>query len=103
MAFGIGINMSVTDAGMIKGKQREIACQCWFTSKGRVMPVMIKIQDEDGEIRTIKQIRINSCEEKMYAGISTLEFDCTITILEQEINVWLLYYKEENRWMLAYR
>ncbi len=103
MAFGIGTNTQRADSGPVRGKQREIACQCWFTSKGRITPLMLKIQDEDGEIRTVKQIQVHSQEEKMYAGVASVEFDCTITILEQQIGVRLIYYKEENRWVLVYR
>ena len=103
MAFGIGTNAQKADAGFIKGKQREIACQCWFTSKGKVTPLMLKIEDEDGEIRTVRQIQVLTQEEKKYAGVRSLEFDCIITILEQKIDVQLIYYKEENRWTLAYR
>ena len=80
MAFGIGTNTQKADPGFIKGKQREIACQCWFTSKGRVTPLMLKIEDEDGEIRTVRQIHVLSQEEKKYAGVRSLEFDCIITI-----------------------
>ncbi len=103
MAFGIGTNAQKADAGFIKGKQREIACQCWFTSKGKVTPLMLKIEDEDGEIRTVRQIQVVSQEEKRYAGVRSLEFDCIITILGQQIDVQLIYYKEENRWVLVYR
>lgn len=103
MAFGIGTNTQAAVPSPIKGKQREIACQCWFTSKGKVTPLMLKVQDEDGEIRTVRQIQVHSQEEKMYAGVPSIEFDCTITILEQQINVWLIYYKEENKWVLVYR
>ena len=103
MAFGIGTNAQKADAGFIKGKQREIACQCWFTSKGKVTPLMLKIEDEDGEIRTVRQIQVLTQEEKKYAGVRSLEFDCIITILEQKIDVQLIYYKEENRWTLVYR
>ena len=103
MAFGIGTNTQKADAGFVKGRQREIACQCWFTSKGKVTPLMLKVQDEDGEIRTVHQIQVLSQEEKMYAGMRSIEFDCTITILEQQIGVQLIYYKEENRWVLVYR
>lgn len=103
MAFRIGTNTQKADSGPVRGKQREIACQCWFTSKGKITPLMLKIQDEDGEIRTVKQIQVHSQEEKMYAGVASVEFDCTITILEQQIGVRLIYYKEENRWVLVYR
>ena len=103
MAFGIGTNTQEADADFIKGKQREIACQCWFTSKGKVTPFMLKIEDENGEIRTVRQIQVLTQEEKRYAGVRSLEFDCIITILEQKIAVQLIYYKEENRWVLIYR
>ena len=68
-----------------------------------MIPLMLKIEDEDGEIRTIRQIEVLSQEEKRYAGVRSLEFDCIITILEQKIGVQLIYYKEENRWVLVYR
>lgn len=102
MAFGMSTNIQKASVGFVKGKQKEIACQCWFTSKGRVTPLMLKVQDEDGEIRTVHQIQVLSQEEKMYAGVQSLEFDCIITILEQQIDVQLIYYKEENRWVLVY-
>ena len=103
MAFGIGTNTNRADAGPVKGKQREIACLCWFTNHGKMTPTMLKVQDEDGEIRTVRQIQVLDQEEKMYAGIMSMEFDCVITILEQQIGVRLIYYKEENRWVLVYR
>ena len=81
MAFGIGINNENQDAGMIRGSQ----------------------QDEDGEIRCIKQIEVHSQEAKMYAGIPSVEFDCTIVIMKQKIPVKLLYFQTENRWALNYR
>ena len=46
MAFGIGTNPPQADAGNVRGTQRRIACECWFTSTGRIMPLMLKIQDE---------------------------------------------------------
>lgn len=84
------MNTQKADDGMIRGRQREIACQCWFTSKGEIMPTMLKVQDEDGEIRTVHPIKVRSKEEKMYAGIPSVEFDCVLTILGQQINVWLI-------------
>ena len=103
MAFGIGINSQQADVGTVKGKQKDIACKCWFTSTGKIMPLMLKLQDEDGEIRTIKQIQVHSQQEKRYAGIKSIEYDCTITFLEQQIKVSLIYYKDENKWVLVYR
>ncbi len=45
MAFGIGTNSSGTDAGSVRGTQKRIGCQCWFTSTGKVMPLMLKLQE----------------------------------------------------------
>ncbi len=33
MALGIGTNSLPPDAGMVRGKQKEVACECWFKSK----------------------------------------------------------------------
>ena len=58
MAFGTGTNSQKADAGPIRGRQREIGCYCWFTNKGKMIPTTLKVQDEDGEIRTIHQIKV---------------------------------------------
>ena len=73
MAFGIGINTSTPNAGEVKGSQWEVACDCWFTADGDLLPRYIKVKDEDGEIRTIKQLQIHSQERKNYAGIPSIE------------------------------
>lgn len=103
MAFGIGVNTGNADAGDVKGTQKEIACECWFTSTGKIVPLMLKVKDEDGEIRVIRQIEVHSQERKMYAGIPSTEFDCTLTILEQTIRARLIYYQTESRWVLNFR
>ena len=103
MAFGIGTNAGNADAGAVRGMQKEVACQCWFTKSGKVTPLMIKVEDIDGEIRSIRQIEIHSQEKRIYAGIPSIEFDCTLIILEQAINVKLIYYQTENRWVLNFR
>lgn len=103
MAFGTYTNMGNADAGPVKGAQRDIACECWFTSSGKIIPLMLKVKDEDGEIRVIRQIEVHSQEQKMYAGIPSVEFDCTLTILEQAIPARLIYYQTESRWVLNFR
>lgn len=103
MAFGIGTNMQSGDAGAVKGSQREIACDCWFTTNGKIIPRMLKIRDEDGEIRVIRQVVVHSQEAKNYCGIPSIEFDCTLIVLEHEISARLIYYQTESRWVLNYR
>ena len=100
MAFGIGTNTKDADAGLIRGTQKEIACECWFTSTGKMIPLMIKVRDEDGEMLVIKKIDVHYQEKKKYAGIPSVEFDCTLTILGQGIPAKLIYYQTEGRWVL---
>ncbi len=103
MAFGIGTNPSGADAGNVRGTQKRIACECWFTSTGKVMPLMLKIQGEDGEIRTIREIMVHSQEKKRYAGVPAIEYDCTLTLDGRSVRAWLLYYQSENRWAVNFR
>ena len=103
MAFGIGAHSSGADAGSVRGTQKRIGCQCWFTSTGRIMPLMLKIQDENGEIQTIREITVHSQEKKRYAGVPAMEYDCTRVLHGQSIRVWLIYYQAENRWVINFR
>lgn len=103
MAFGIGINSQYANAGAVRGKQREIACECWFTSTGKVTPLMLKLQDEEGVCHVVKPILVHSQEKKLYAGTPSIEFDCSIWLKDQQQRVYLIFYINENRWVLNMR
>ncbi len=103
MAFGIGVNPLKADGGQVRGTQQKIACECWFTSTGRTMPLMLKIEDENGEIRTIRDIQVHSQEKKRYAGIPSIEYDCTLAVGGRSIRAWLIYYLAESRWVINFR
>ena len=103
MAFGIGTNTQAADAGVVRGRQKDIAWQCWFTSTGEIMPLMLKVKDEDGEIRAIKEITVHSKELKRYAGNPSIEFDYTLWIGEQRMRARLIYYLTQSRWVLNFR
>lgn len=45
MGFRLGDIADHTDNGTLRGIQREIACECWFTSKGKTIPKIIKVMD----------------------------------------------------------
>ena len=48
MAFGVVDNTQQPNMGIGRKKKMEIACECWFTSKGKMQPLMFKYQDEQG-------------------------------------------------------
>ena len=103
MAFGGYTNIKRADHGTLRGIQKEVACECWFTSTGRIMPLMLKVEDEEGEIQTIREFVIHSQEKKRYAGIPSIEYDYTLVIHGQKVRGWLIYYQSENRWVMNFR
>ena len=103
MAFGIGMNTSAADAGRVRGTQKRIACECWFTSTGKIMPLMLKVQDENGEIQTIWDITVHSQDKKRYTGIPSIEYDCTLVLQGRKVRAWLIYYQSESQWVINFR
>lgn len=72
MMFGMRDTGIRADAGSLRGTWREAACQCWFTSTGRMMPLMLKLRDEDGQIRRVDHIAVHSQEKKPMQGCRRL-------------------------------
>lgn len=103
MVFGVDANSRKADRGYVRGIQKKIACECWFTSTGKIMPLMVKLQDEEGEIQTIREIMVHSQEKKQYAGVPSIEYDCTLVIADKRVRVWLIYYQTESQWVLNFR
>ncbi len=103
MAFGTGASHRVQGAEAVRGKQREIACECWFTSTGKITPLMLKIKDEEGVCQTIRPITVRSSEKKMYAGTPSVDFDCESELAGKLTRVWLIYFPNDNRWVMNIR
>ena len=101
MAFGIGTNTSTTNAGSVRGTQKQIACECWFTSKGWTFPKIIKVMDEEGFLHTIHEIQVLATEEKTYSGIQTVEHLCRISFGGRMELVKLVFTKESCTWSIV--
>lgn len=102
MAFGIGINTSMTEAGIIQGKQQEIACDCWFTSQGQITPRFVKYQDAEGFIHKIYDIQVHTRGKKNFCGINTMEFECSAINNGFEYRFRLLYQTKECKWKIIW-
>ena len=107
MAFGIaadaGAMAGKMENGLLRGTQREVACECWCTSTGKITPLMIKLKDEEGQIQTIRDITVHAQTKKRYAGIPSIEYDCTLVIRDRYIRAWLIFFQTEGRWVLNLR
>lgn len=99
--FGIGTNTNMTEAGVIVGKQFEVACDCWFTSKCIARPVLVKFAGEDGEIQTIKNIQIHVTENKNYSGIPSIEYTCSAIIGGLMREFKLIFFQAECKWIMV--
>ena len=101
-AFGIGTNTNIKRVSAVTAmeKQVEVACDCWFSRKGKTIPQLIKYEDENSEIHTISSIRVISSEDKLYCGIKTREFLCQAVTEDIEYEFKLIFRKEECRWYL---
>lgn len=101
MGFRLGDIAEHTESGILRGIQREIACECWFTSKGKSIPKIIKVMDEEGRLHTIRDVELLVSEEKTYSGIQTVEHLCRIKIGSKTEVVKLVFTKENCKWAIV--
>lgn len=102
MTFGIGRNSQGISSGKLGERQLEIACECWFTSKGEARPLMIKFKDEEGQICTVRQICLLGQQKRNYIGNPAIEYHCRITVEGREHEVWLNFFQKECRWSMGF-
>ena len=101
MGFRLGDIADRTEHGVLKGIQREIGCECWFTSKGKSIPKIIKVMDEEGMLHTIRDVQLLTVEEKTYSGIRTVEHLCRVNIGGRLAIVKLVFTKESCKWTIV--
>ncbi len=101
MGFRLGDIADQTEHGVLRGIQREIACECWFTSRGKSIPKIIKVMDEEGMLHTIRDIQVLMSEEKTYSGIRTVEHLCRINLGNRRETVKLIFTKESCKWTIV--
>lgn len=99
-AFGIGTNVTQTNAGELRGRQINIACKTWFTSTGSASPLSIKFEGDDGIIQIVPDICVMCAEDKNYSGIASKEFSCKAIIGGLMHEFKLIFYLEECRWVM---
>lgn len=101
MAFGIGINTEHPEHTQPKGDFQEAAVGCWFTSKGESTPLMMKVQTDQGEIVTVKDILLLTSEKQWYAGIMTVKYRCQAIINGVMKEFVLLFRPDECTWKIV--
>ncbi len=101
MAFRLEDIIEKKEHGTLQGIQREIGCECWFTSTGKSIPKIIKVMDEEGVLHTIRDVQVLTCEEKTYCGIKTVEHICRVNFGNRVETVKLVFTKESCKWTIV--
>ena len=100
MMHGSELNYDRESVKESKGQQHEIACYSWTSASGEVKPLMFKLKDESGEIRTFDRLHVNSSRKLLYCGIGSYEFDCDVRVSGISVNLTLQYFPEQCKWYL---
>lgn len=100
MAFGIGTNTEHKKQETPKGNYQEVAVKCWFTAKGKAMPLMMKVKAEQEEILMIQDLQVLKSEKQWYAGILNWKYYCSAVVYGEQKEFILLFCPDECSWKL---
>lgn len=91
-------------------KNRKVDVYCLFRNDGIMLPIRIRLFDEDGERQdfSIHRYKIidgagqgNSARTDMYKR-STVFFDCVIEVFGQERIIRLMYTSKDMQWQMVH-
>lgn len=77
--------------------RQEVACMCWFPTKGRPFPVSCRYKDDRGVYRSIKDIEIRAMNDTFHQT----EYQCEAEIKGKKEVFTLLFYTREMKWWLV--
>lgn len=100
MAFGVGMKREQPEQRELPTNYKEVAVKCWFTASGKSIPLMMKLQREDGEIVKVEGIHVITTERQYFAGIPNWKYRCETCIYGQMWEFTLLYGPEDCSWKL---
>lgn len=101
MAFGIGTNTESLEHQALAGTYRDVAVKCWFTSTGRAIPLMLKVQIENEEIIEVKHMRVLTSDKQYFAGVINWKYKCLAEVNHNLQEFTLLFNPEECSWKLV--
>lgn len=102
MAFGIGTNTGHPQHEAPRGNPEEVAVKCWFTSTGKAMPLMMKLQTAEEEIIEVDGIQVLTTDKQWYAGILNWKYRCRAVVQGQMMEFILLFCPESCAWKILY-
>ncbi len=101
MAFQNDYNIPTIEDSTLNGIRIPIAVMSWTTTNCKVIPLILKIQDNDGVVHTVKSIHVCYNEKKKYYGQWCWVFDCRTTEPYCPSVFRLIYYTEDVKWEMV--
>lgn len=103
MGFTANTVRQIQEEREVKGKRKKVAVDCWFTSTGRAIPHIVKYEDEEGCLQTIRDIQVLKREQKNFAGIYSQRFDCQAVVEGYERQFILMFRLQDHTWDMIIR
>jgi len=72
-----------------------------FNAQGKIKPNYIRLEDEDGILRTYKIEEVLFCREEKYAGVPVLLFCCNILRGDCLQMIHIKYHVRTHQWVIA--
>lgn len=98
MEYRTGIPREEGRRQIIRGRYQKVAVDCWFTSTGKTIPRMIKYEDCEGCVRTLREIQLLRNDKCCQAGMPVFRYDCLAAVNGREQRFTLLYHPGKNIW-----
>lgn len=100
MAFGIGIHTDSLKHHMTEGPYKDVAVKCWFTSTGRSMPLMMKVETSEEELLVVDHIQVVTAQKQYYGGIVNWKYACRAPVQGRMKEFILLFCPDQCSWRL---
>lgn len=97
MAFQTACSTYERDSGEICDYRIKVACMTWTTAGNLIIPLFFKMIDGDGELKTIKPVKVIGYGEKIYNSERCLEYECSAEVQNSQKRFRLLYFVEQTR------
>lgn len=102
MGFAIFAEEEQRQEGTAEDRYRRAAVGCWFTSRGKAIPKLLKYEDDSGCLHMIRDIQVLESGERYCGGSPVREYRCRALLEEREVRFWLFYHLDTATWDLAF-
>lgn len=98
MAFQNAYDVPIIEDSTLRGKRIPIAVMTWTSTNCKMIPLMFKIQDDQGIVHAVKPITVCFSEKKKHFSQWCWIFYCRSTNQYCPEEFRMIYYTEDLKW-----